>query len=124
VVVIPATGIAPAFAGIGLNPNVVAYLPPGGYSEYVQFALAGQTTPQGGAQVLLSVMPPPPPVVNSLVSTASLQPDISPGEVVSIFGANLGTPPLTAQHSDAGLYPTTLGNSTVTFNGTPAHCST
>lgn len=120
VVVVPATGTAPAFVGIGLNPNVVAYLPPGGYSEYVQFAPVGQTSPQGGAQVLLSVMPPPPPVVASLVSTASLQPAISPGEVVSIFGANLGTPPLTAQYSDAGLYPTTLGNTTVTFNGTPA----
>jgi uncharacterized protein (TIGR03437 family) len=120
VVVIPATGIAPANIAIGLNPNVVAYLPPGGYSEYVQFAVVGQTSPQGGAQVLLSVMPPPPPVVTSLVSAASLQPAISPGEVVSIFGANLGTPPLTAQYSDAGLYPTTLGNTTVTFNGTAA----
>lgn len=120
VVVSPSSGIAPTNIGIGINPNVVAYLPPGGYSEYVQFAPLGQTSPQGGVQVILSVMPPPPPVVTSIVNSASLQPSVSPGVLVSIFGANLGTPPISGHFNDSGLYPTTLGNTTVTFNGTAA----
>jgi uncharacterized protein (TIGR03437 family) len=67
----------------------------------------------------LVVMPPPPPAVTSVVSAASLRPAISPGEVVSIFGANLGTPPVAASYGDIGLYPSALGNTTVTFNGIP-----
>ena len=39
---------------------------------------------------------------------------------MSIYGANIGTPPVTAQYDGAGLYPTTLGNTTVTFNGAAA----
>jgi trimeric autotransporter adhesin len=121
VVVSPSSGTAPgANIGIGVDPNVAAYLLPGGYSEYVQFAPVGQTSPQGGVQVILSVVPPPPPVVTSIVNSASLQPSISPGALVSIFGANLGTPPISGHFNDSGLYPTTLGNTTVTFNGTAA----
>jgi uncharacterized protein (TIGR03437 family) len=54
------------------------------------------------------------------VSAASLQPQISPGELISIFGANIGTPPVSGQYNDAGLYPTALGNTTVSIGGTPA----
>jgi uncharacterized protein (TIGR03437 family) len=120
VVVSPSSGVAPTNISIGVNPDVTAYLPPGGYSEYVLFAPLGQTSSQGGVQVILSVMPPPSPVVTSVVNSASLQPVISPGALVSIFGANLGMPPLSGHFNDSGLYPTTLGNTTVTFNGTPA----
>ena len=64
--------------------------------------------------------PPPPPAVTAVVSVATLQPDISPGELVSIMGTNLSTPPITSQYDGSGLYPTLLGNTKVTFNGTPA----
>jgi uncharacterized protein (TIGR03437 family) len=59
-------------------------------------------------------------VVTSIVNSASLQPSISPGALASIFGANLGTPPIYGHFDDSGLYPTALGNTTVTFNGTAA----
>jgi uncharacterized protein (TIGR03437 family) len=121
VVVSPSSGTAPGVnVGISINPNVAAYLPPGGYSEYVLFAPLGQPSLKDGVQVFLTVTPPPPPAVTSIVNSASLQPSISPGALVSIFGANLGTPPITAQYNDSGLYPTTFGNTTVTFNGTVA----
>jgi uncharacterized protein (TIGR03437 family) len=121
VFVSPSSGTAPgANVGIGLNPNIVAYLPPGGYAVQVVFGIPGDPASVAGPVVQLSVTPPPPPAVTSVVSAASLQPSISPGELVSIFGANLGTPPISAQYNDSGLYPTTLGNTTVTFNGTPA----
>lgn len=120
VVVSPSSGTAPGVnVGISINPNVAAYLPPGGYSEYVLFAPLGQPSLKDGVQVFLTVTPPPP-VVTSIVNSASLQPSISPGALVSIFGANLGTPPVPAQYNDSGLYPATLGNTTVTFNGTVA----
>jgi uncharacterized protein (TIGR03437 family) len=121
VVVSPSSGTAPGVnLGIGVNPNVAAYLPPGSYSEYVLFAPLGQPSLKDGVQVILSVMNPPPPVVTSIVNSASLQPSISPGALVSISGTNLGTPPISSQYNDSGLYPTTLGNTTVTFNGTAA----
>jgi uncharacterized protein (TIGR03437 family) len=55
--------------------------------------------------------------VTSVVNAATAQPGISPGAVVSIVGTNLSTPPITALYDCAGLYPTSLGNSAVTFNG-------
>jgi uncharacterized protein (TIGR03437 family) len=51
------------------------------------------------------------------VSAASLQPSFSPGEIVSIFGSHLSTPPQNGTLNAAGLYPTTLGHTQVTFNG-------
>jgi uncharacterized protein (TIGR03437 family) len=39
--------------------------------------------------------------------------------MVSIFGENLGTPPVSSQFDSGALFPTTLGNSTVEFNGVP-----
>jgi uncharacterized protein (TIGR03437 family) len=55
-----------------------------------------------------------------VLNAATLEPTISPGAVVSIEGTNLSTPPLKAQHDEAGMYPTTLGDTTVTFNGIAA----
>ncbi|MDQ6759794.1 MAG: hypothetical protein M3Z32_08015, partial [Acidobacteriota bacterium] len=71
----------------------------------------------------------PQPSLSSVVSAASLQPVLAPGEVVSIFGEHLSTPPVTAQYDSTGLYPTDLSHimyqgtdvrDGVTFNGIPA----
>jgi len=37
--------------------------------------------------------------------------------MISIFGENLSTPPITANFDDKAFFPTSLGNSQVTFNG-------
>ncbi|MBI1898772.1 MAG: hypothetical protein HYS04_19890 [Acidobacteria bacterium] len=58
--------------------------------------------------------------MTAVLNAATLQPVISPGTVVSILGTNLSTPPITARYDSAGLFPTSLGNSTVTFNGAAA----
>ena len=107
VIVSPSSGVAPAVVWLALNPNVVPYMGSGGYALELQFATPGQSCP----------MPAP----------ATLQPSISPGELVSIFGTHLSTPPITTQYDSAGLYPSSLGISRtgtpgtqVTFNGTPA----
>jgi uncharacterized protein (TIGR03437 family) len=58
----------------------------------------------------------------SIVNAASLQAGaISPGEIVSIFGAGMGSGGgLTAAFDGNGLLPTQLGDSEVRFDGVPA----
>ncbi|MBI5282335.1 MAG: hypothetical protein HY858_11685 [Candidatus Solibacter usitatus] len=68
----------------------------------------------------LTLREPPPPAVGAVVNTASLQPVISPGGIISIYGENLGPPVLSPEFNGEGLYPTTFGNTTVTINDTPA----
>ena len=58
-------------------------------------------------------------MISSVVNAASLAPVITPGAVVLIGGSSLG--PTTSHAIDKiGVYPTTLGNMSVTFNGIPA----
>ncbi|MGI8744102.1 MAG: hypothetical protein ACR2NN_16320 [Bryobacteraceae bacterium] len=139
VVVSPSSGVTPARASIALNPNVVPYLGSGSYGVLVRFTTPGQSCPPplspgqipcAGLFVDLDLNPQPPPTITSTLSAASLQPAISPGEIVSIFGTHLSTPPVTPQYDSAGLYPMSLGtytpvfgrmgNTTVTFDGIAA----
>jgi len=120
VVVSPSSGTAPLTIGIGLNLEVVPYLQPGSYQEAVEFSTPGEAPPYANAVIQLNVAPPPPPAITSILNSASLQPSVSPGAMVSIFGSNLGTPPVDGHYDDSGLFPTALGNTTVTFNGTSA----
>ncbi len=68
--------------------------------------------------MILELPGQPAPAISSVVHAATLQPGpISPGQIVSIFGTQVGTPPVSSQFGTDGLHPTTLGNSKVTFNG-------
>ena len=120
VLVTPSNGDGGTRVAIGLNPKVVPFLPPGQYRLLASFTVDPQPTGPAGRFVNLLVLKPPPPVVTSVVNAATLRTAISPGSQVSIFGSNIGTPPVTSTYNDAGLYPTLLGHSTVTFNGVPA----
>ncbi|PWU02009.1 MAG: hypothetical protein C5B51_21765 [Terriglobia bacterium] len=138
-VISPAAGILPkpgesmTAVWVILNPEVVPSMPAGSYAEGAGFAATGQTAASGGISILLDLKPGPPPALQSVLSAASLQQEISPGEIVSIFGAHLGTAPVTAHYDGAGLYPTDLSHRNVpyppsypyphdgvTFNGIPA----
>jgi uncharacterized protein (TIGR03437 family) len=75
--------------------------------------------------VTLVVSPAGTPVLLSITSAASLQPGaVSPGDIVSIFGNNIGpATPATGTVftvTASGTVPTTLAGVTVTFNGVPA----
>ena len=120
-VVSPPTATTPATLHVGLNPNIVRTMSPGRYDLDVTFSVVG-TSPASstGLHVGLFLSAPAPPTVGSVVSTASYQPNISPGEMVSIFGARLGQSNTSGQYSDSGFFPTTLGGTTVTFNGISA----
>lgn len=119
--VTPAGGTTPASLLVSLNPSAVSGLAPGSYTNFVNVvsSAAGDTQ---SILVTLTVMAPPPAAISTILSGASFQPGaISPGEVVAIFGTNIGPPlPANLTFNSAGMVETTLNDTTVTFNGVPA----
>jgi len=64
---------------------------------------------------------PPPPVVNSVENAASYAGGgVSPGEIVTIFGANMGPPGLVLYQLVGGAFPTNIAGTQVLFDGAPA----
>jgi uncharacterized protein (TIGR03437 family) len=117
--VTPASGNTPSALTIALNPAVVSKLNAGTYTGAV---IITSTSVPNGNQVLnvtLTVAPPGPPTVGAVVNAASNQPgSIVPGELVSIYGTGIG--PATAvnlQLLPNGNVATTLGNTSVSFDG-------
>jgi len=53
------------------------------------------------------------------VNSASLEPAVTPGALVSVLGSSLA-PTLSGSFDSGGLFPTTLGGTSVTFNDIPA----
>lgn len=122
-VVGPARGTTPTVVGVALDPTVVPFLSPGIYTAGFAYELDVPDPPVGsgrGGFFTLRIRAPPPPIVTSVVGIASQATAISPGVGVSIFGTNLGSPAGSANFDQFGVYPTTFGNSTVTFNGVAA----
>lgn len=116
----PSEGITPLEVQVGVNPNRVAYFSPGSGVGTLYFStvdLNPALTPS--VSVRLTITKPDLPVISSVVNAASLAPVITPGAVVLIRGSSLG--PTTSHAIDKiGVYPTSLGNMSVTFNGIPA----
>ena len=118
----PSSGTTPATVTVSLLPIVLSWA----YGGY--YNIVGITTSDGGGtpvRVNLNVNLPPPPVVTSILNATSLQPGISPGAIVSIFGEHLG-PPSGAVGSASSpsfedpthFYQTKfVGNTKVAFNG-------
>ncbi|MGH8244881.1 MAG: hypothetical protein ACREUU_00455 [Gammaproteobacteria bacterium] len=120
-IVSPSSGVTPSTVRVAPNPNVTRKMRPGQYAAVVYFTTVDQTPPvTTGAIVILTLRAPPPPSIGSVVNTASLHPMVSPATVVSILGDSLGPPVHSAEYDIEGLYPTTFGFTTVTFNGTRA----
>ena len=85
-----------------------------------------KVTPVGvvGGQVFTVTQPasgPPVPVVTSVANAASYSSTaISPGEIVTIFGNNLGPTNLTLYQLSGGAFPASIAGTQVLFDGTPA----
>jgi len=78
-----------------------------------------------GVQVLYTVTQqaagPPAPVLMSVNNAASYASDaVSPGEIVTLFGQNLGPKPLVPLQVSGGALTTILGGTQVLFDGVPA----
>jgi len=116
VVVSPSSGFTPQVTTVALNPRVVPYMPHGFYRLLVTFE-----SPDSGSInsviVSLRLTRPGPPEIADVVNAATLQPNISPGQMVTIRGGNLSTPPVIAEPDSAGLFPTDIHHTRVTFNG-------
>ena len=119
VIVAPARGTTPATGSVSLDPEVVPFLPPGAYSANFIYAREDGTGSRGGF-FTLRIVPPSTPSVSSVLHSASFRPVAAPGAVVSIFGANLGSPVKATKFDRFGMYPTSAGNVGVTFNGVAA----
>jgi len=109
-------GTTPTTLSISLSQTSVATLGPGTYGGTVTVSspnLASVTL-----NVTVTVILPPPPALTSVVSGATLQPGaVSPGEIISIFGTNIG--PATSASltlTSAGKVSTTLGGAQVLFD--------
>lgn len=116
----PAGANTPATLNIGLNQSVISTLTPGNYTGTVTLSalnLANQTI-----SVSLTVTAAPAPSITTVVNSASLQPgNVSPGEIVTIFGANMG--PATGiglTLTSSGRVATTLGGTQVFFDSVAA----
>ena len=123
ITVTPASGTTPATLTLGVDSSILSTLPPGTYSGTVTVSSPGITSQT--VNVTLTVSAGPTPVISAITNAASIQSGpISPGEIVSIFGTNVGpaTPPggVSFSLTPAGTVPTTLGGVTVLINGVAA----
>jgi uncharacterized protein (TIGR03437 family) len=118
ITVTPAAGTTPANLSISLIASVVATLGPGTYTNFISLS----SSPTGATQtftVTLVVTPPGPPAIAAVVNSATfLTGSVSPGEIITIYGSNIGPQtPISLQLTASGMVATTLGNTSVTFNG-------
>jgi len=113
----PASGTTPASLTVSVNP---ADLGAGTYSGSIVLSAGSGTAPVSVAVNL--VVTAPLPIISRVVNAASyLGGAISPGEIVVIFGSDLGpSTGVSAQPSSSGIFGATVANVQVTFNGFPA----
>ena len=116
-IVSPSNGLASTGVGVSLNPNIVPFMTSGNYDLILQFAPSDQPDKIVSTLFRLRLIGSGFPSIAAIVGAATLQPNISPGQLISIFGSNLSTPPIYGQPSEFGLYPTLLGNTKVTIDG-------
>jgi len=115
--VAPTAGNTPAPVTVSVNP---ADLGPGIYTGSVVLS-SGSATPQLSVPVTLTVTAPLPTLGQVVNAASYLGGDVSPGEIVVLFGTDLGpSTGVSAQPDSSGIFETSLANVQVTFNGYPA----
>ncbi len=118
----PASGTTPGNLTVTLNPTVIATLATGIYTNTVTLTSPSAPGVSQTFPVTLTVTAAGPPSVTGVISGATFQPGaIAPGELVSIFGTNIGpATPVNLTLTPSGAVSTNIGNVTVTVNGIPA----
>jgi uncharacterized protein (TIGR03437 family) len=117
--VTPATGNDPGSISVSVNSTGLAA---GSYTGTVTVA-SGNSNGASPATVTvnLTVSATPTPVVAAVANAASgFIGAVSPGEEVAIYGSNFGPSTVVGATPSGGAYPTTLSNTQVLFDGTPA----
>jgi len=121
VTVTPTSGTTPSALTLTLNAAVLATLGAGTYSGNV---VVSSTAIPGGdvtIKVNLTVAAAAPPVIVSVVNGASFAPGpVSPGEIISIFGSNMGPTPGQGFTPVNGKIDVNLAGTQVLFDNVPA----
>jgi len=101
-----------------------ASLSPGTYAARITITAPGAVNSPAQVQVTFVINPPQPVLPsNGIVNAATFLPGpLAPGEIASLFGANLGPrdPVIFSLDPATNKLPTTLGGTTITFNGVKA----
>jgi uncharacterized protein (TIGR03437 family) len=121
--VTPASGNTPGTLTIALNQAVISTLEAGNYKGTVMVSSPNIANSSQSITVNLALTAATTPGVTNIENAANLQPTtmVAPGEIVSIFGNNLGpATPVGLTLTSAGTVPTSLGGVTVMFNNVAA----
>jgi len=111
-------GAAPAAISVAASP---LNLPAGSYQGTITVSATNGASGSTVVPVGLTVTGQLPTITSVLNAASFITPSISPGEVVSIFGAAIGpSPPLQLQLDYTGKVSTFLGIVQVLFDGHPA----
>jgi uncharacterized protein (TIGR03437 family) len=114
----PASGVAPGVVTVNVNPQGLAA---GTYSGAVTITAPGTSNTPQTVSVTLTVSGAPGPTRVALVNAASFLPGaVSPGEIVTITGTNLGPATGVTVQPVNNLLPTSSSGVEVTFDGIPA----
>lgn len=117
--VTPTSGTEPGSLSVSVNPTGLAA---GTYAGTISISSSSTNgaTP-ATVNVTLSVSAAPTPVVAAVANAASgFIGSVSPGEEVALYGSNFGPSTVVGATPTGGAYPTTLSNTQVLFDGTPA----
>jgi uncharacterized protein (TIGR03437 family) len=118
--VTPVSGIAnPATLTVSVDPTGLAA---GSYQGGILVTGVGGTTGSATIAVTLTVVAPFPTIAGLANAASGYSGSVSPGELISIYGTQLGpsTPALTQLDSSGKFVATTLGGVQVFVNGYPA----
>jgi uncharacterized protein (TIGR03437 family) len=117
--VAPASGTTNASVSIGLVQSVISTLAAGSYTGTVTISSAAG---MAVINVTLTVTAAGAPSIGAVVNGASdIAGPVSPGEIISIYGTNIGPgTPAGLLITAGGTVATTLSNTQVTFDGTAA----
>lgn len=115
-VVTPATGTAPSSLTVSITPTGLAA---GTYTGTITVAGSGGATGTATVTVTLTVTVPLPTVTAVVNAASFVNGPISPGEIITIGGTNIGpaTPASLTLDSTGKFVTTTLGNVQVLING-------
>ena len=116
-IVTPGAGTTGSLVYVALNPEIVPYSNPGTYIRTLRFAIVDYPSVVARASVTVRLFGTARPNVKAVVAAATMRQEAYPGDVVTIFGERLSTPPLHGKFGIHGAYPLTLGNTEVKFNG-------
>jgi uncharacterized protein (TIGR03437 family) len=95
-------------------------LAPGSYTGTITITTLNSSLP-AVINVTLTVSTAPTPVITAIANAASYANGaLSPGENIVVGGINFGPATTAVAAPTGGNYPTTLGNTTVSFDGVPA----